>query len=192
MDPVSIALMLGSTAAKTSPYWAPLIQGPIERRLRDQVKSGLDQLTEGAGGYSTGQRNQLRMEGDQRINAQVSEALANLSRGTGGGDGATPYAAQADVYRAAMGAKNQNESALRGQDLAYAEAKRDKLNQLGMNLAAMSQAQKQAAAQGLKEVTSGSGFAEFAKGQGARSTTGASAEAEIDALNAPAPAAVPG
>lgn len=200
IDPISIALMIASTAAKTSPYWAPLIQGPIERRLRDQVKTGLDQINEGAGGYSTGQRNQLRMEGDQRLNAQVSEALANLSRGAGGGDGTNPYAAQADVYRAAMGAKNQNESALRGQDLAYAEQKRDKLNALGMNLVGMAQAQKTQAAKGIGDTMSGSGLMEFGQGQGARSTAGNTANSELDALDAaakapvpaPVPAAVPG
>jgi len=121
--------------------------GPIENRMRKQLKADEKRLAGGGGGYAEGAR-QAQMAGvANTVQAQQQQALAQLARGSSAGGGESGMAAmrQAGVLTGSQMAMQRGASDVRAADLAYRDSQMQQLLQRQMALAAMGKARKDAA-----------------------------------------------
>lgn len=107
------------------------IPGPMETRLRKQVKADQARLAGGGGGMSAAKRQEMQGQVAGQVRGAQGELMAQAARGSANGAMGAPQAAQV-----MLGASNQAQqqmrqglSDIRAQDLALAEGQRERLAQ---------------------------------------------------------------
>jgi hypothetical protein len=107
------------------------IPGPMETRMRKQVKADQERLAGGGGGMSAAKRQEMQGQVAGQVRGAQGELMAQAARGSANGSMGAPQAAQV-----MLGASNQAQqqmrqglSDIRAQDLALAEGQRERLSQ---------------------------------------------------------------
>tara|TARA_Y100000593_G_scaffold26744_2_gene53253 strand:+ start:24326 stop:24946 length:621 start_codon:yes stop_codon:yes gene_type:complete len=101
-------------AGVAAPVVASLVPTRAERDYRKRVKAEAERLGKARGGLSAGERQQLEAEGQQRLQAQMQQAQADISRMR---DPVARQRAMSQLQRGAMGQRAAISSDVRQQDL---------------------------------------------------------------------------
>ena len=134
---IKALMAVGMVIAQSTP-------GPIENRMRKQLKADEKRMAGGGGGYAEGSR-QSQMAGvANTVQAQQQQALAQLARGsaTGGGESGMSAMRQGNVFSGGQMAMQRGASDVRAADLAFRDQQMQLMLQRQMALAAMGQKRK--------------------------------------------------
>tara|TARA_R110000868_G_scaffold3086_5_gene20609 strand:- start:226 stop:786 length:561 start_codon:yes stop_codon:yes gene_type:complete len=122
---------LGSLGLDVADRIVGAVPGPMEARLRKQMKADQERLAGGGGGMSAAKRGEMEAQLAGQVRGTQGELMAQAARGSATGQMAAPQGAQVmlGASKQAQEQIRQGRSDIRAQDLALAESQRDRLNQ---------------------------------------------------------------
>lgn len=191
MDPVAIGLAVLQAAPWLIDVIGNAVPGPMEEQYRKDVESEGKYLRENQSGFTSGQRDAFRREGQNARQSQQQQQLAMLARGSaqsydGGASGLQGNAAR-DAYKVDAQAGNQLESGIRNKDVAAYTAKKAAYNENLKYALELGYRRKVAALKAVKESDTGVDGLQAGKNQ--RDMDAAGLEGGADAVAPAAPAA---
>jgi len=152
--PIGLGLGAGLALGAAIPAIASAIPTRAERQYKKSTKALGERLAKSRGGLKSGERQHLEAEGQQRLQAQMQKAQADISRIK---DPVARQRAMAQLQKGAMGQRAAISSDVRKQDLDLYAAMMQNYQKSQSDLARMAQQRKQAAIQA--GVTAGVGLA---------------------------------